>query len=253
MAFFIYLCIKDNTMINEVRNTVLSILSKDNRGYITPFELNLYAKQAQLEVFESYIYNYSNAIIKQNARMHGEGYSDIPKKIAEVLDTFYTIDSINYVSPYFELPPDFYFIQKLVFNNKEVEKVSHQKILNLLSSNLTMPNVYYPVYTMTDNYDGIAATKNIIQVYPNTIDSNVTLHYLRFPKDPKWTYVAMGTGDSDPLFNPSANDYQDFELPLSDFNNLIVKILQYCGITIREQDIVAAAKSEEIQDIQQKQ
>jgi hypothetical protein len=27
-------------MINEVRNTVLSIISKDNRGYITPFEIH---------------------------------------------------------------------------------------------------------------------------------------------------------------------------------------------------------------------
>ena len=71
-------------MINEVRNTVLSILAKDNRGYITPLEFNLYAKQAQLDVFERYIYLYSNAMIKQNQRMHGEGYSDVPKKLSEV-------------------------------------------------------------------------------------------------------------------------------------------------------------------------
>ena len=52
-------------MINEVRNTVLSILAKDNRGYVTPFEFNLFARQAQLDVFERYIYLYSNAIIKK--------------------------------------------------------------------------------------------------------------------------------------------------------------------------------------------
>ena len=236
-------------MINEVRNTVLSILSKDNRGYITPFEFNLYAKQAQLDVFERYIYNYSNAIIKQNARMHGEGYSDIPKKIAEVLDTFYTIDSLVYEDPYFELPSDFYFIQKLVFNNKEVEKVSHQKILNLLSSNLTMPNVYYPVYTMTDNYDGIAATKNIVQVYPDTIDSNITLHYLRFPKDPKWTYVTLTNGE--PVFDQSQPDYQDFEVPLEDEFKLVQKILQYAGISIREGEVYQFAKVEEREQQQQ--
>ena len=81
-------------MINEVRNTVLSILAKDNRGYVTPLEFNLYAKQAQLDIFERYIYLYSNAIIKQNQRMHGEGYSDVPKKLSEVLDTFYKVDLV---------------------------------------------------------------------------------------------------------------------------------------------------------------
>jgi hypothetical protein len=46
---------------------------------------------------------------------------------------------------------------------------------------------------------------------------------------------------------------QDFELPLSDFSGLVVKILQYAGVSIREMEVVQAAKSEEIQDSQQKQ
>ena len=103
-------------MINEVRNTVLSILAKDNRGYVTPFEFNLFARQAQLDVFERYIYLYSNAIIKQNARMHGEGYADVPKKLAEVIDSFYKVDTLTYEDPYFEVPSDSYFIQKLVYH-----------------------------------------------------------------------------------------------------------------------------------------
>ena len=45
-------------MINDVRNTVLSIISKENRGYITPLEFNLFAKQAQLEIFGQYMFNY---------------------------------------------------------------------------------------------------------------------------------------------------------------------------------------------------
>ena len=238
-------------MINEVRNTVLSILAKDNRGYITPFEFNLYAKQAQLEVFERYIYLYSNAIIKQNQRAHGEGYSDVPKKLSEVLDTFYKIDSLVYTAPYFEAPSDSYFIQKLVLNNKEIEKVSHQKALYLLASNLTAPSVAYPVYTLMDN-DGTAppTVRSNFMVYPDTIITSVDAHYLRYPKEPKWTYTSVG---GDPLFNNSANDYQDFEMPMSDFSDLVVKILQYAGVSIREQEVIAAAKTEELQEIQQKQ
>jgi hypothetical protein len=241
-------------MINEVRNTVLSILAKDNRGYITPFEFNLFAKQAQLDVFERYIYLYSNAIIKQNARAHGEGYADVPKKLAEVMDTFYVINPLNYTSPYWEAPTDSYFIQKLVWDdNLEIEKVSHQKALYLLASNLTAPTEAYPVYTMSDDYFNDTPAKTNFTVYPDTITSKVSAHYIRYPKEPKWTYVAMGPNDSDPLFNPSALDYQDFEMPMSDFSDLVVKILQYAGVSIREQEVMAAAKAEEIQEIQQKQ
>jgi len=232
-------------MINDVRNTVLSIISKDNRGFITPFEFNLFAKQAQLEIFGQYMYNYSNAINKQNGRMHGEGYTDIPKNMAEVIDTFsvFTSATYNIGTSKFNFPVDYFFLDKLVYNNStEIEKVSHRKILNLVNSNLTAPTTKYPVYTMAE--DGLL-------VYPTTINSNVTIQYLRYPKDPQWTYSTSPLGD--PLFNPGAPTYQDFELPLDDFANLVIKILEYSGISIREQDVVAAAKAEEVQDIQQKQ
>jgi hypothetical protein len=242
-------------MINDVRNTVLSIISKDNRGFITPFEFNLFAKQAQLEIFGQYMYNYSNAINKQNGRMHGEGYTDIPKNMAEVIDTFSTFAPLSYngVASRFNLPSDYYFLEKLIYNNNtEIEKVSHRKILNLINSNLTAPTTSYPVYTMDQS--GII-------VYPTTIappapysSTSISAQYLRYPKDPQWTYSTSPLGD--PLFNPGApgtTTYQDFELPLDDFANLVIKILEYSGISIREQDVVAAAKAEEVQDIQQKQ
>jgi len=232
-------------MINDVRNTVLSIISKDNRGYITPFEFNLFAKQAQLEIFGQYVFNYSNAINKQNARMHGEGYTDIPKNMAEVIDTFSVFTGLTYNvgTSKFNLPPDYYFLEKVIYNNStEVEKVSHRKILNLVNSNLTAPTASYPVYTM--DQAGII-------VYPTSINTNITTQYLRYPKDPQWTFTTTPLGD--PLFDASLPTYQDFELPLDDFANLVVKILQYSGISIREQDVVSAAKSEEVQDIQTKQ
>lgn len=231
-------------MINDVRNTVLSIISKENRGYITPLEFNLFAKQAQLEIFGQYMFNYSNAINKQNARMHGEGYTDIPKNMAEVIDSFSTFNSLTYnvVTNKFDLPADYFFLDKVVYNNsKEVEKVSHRKILNLVNSNLTAPTAAYPVYTIDENG---------ILVYPTSITTNITSQYLRYPKDPQWTYTSPS---GDPLFDPSSSTYQDFELPLDDFANLVIKILEYAGISIRESEVVSAAKAEEVQDIQQKQ
>lgn len=231
-------------MINDVRNTVLSIISKDNRGYITPEEFNLFAKQAQLEIFEQYIYSYSNSIVKQNARMFGEGYTDVPKNIGEVIDSFSTYLPLTYSNPYFLLPSNFYYLERVTYvnNNIEVEKVSQRKIQALLNSNLTAPDVNNPVYTMSD--PGLV-------VYPTTIVNNITTQYLRYPKDPVWTYNLITAGQ--PVFDPTNAFAQDFELPLSDFSGLVVKILQYAGVSIREMEVVQAAKSEEIQDSQQKQ
>ena len=239
-----FIFVKRLAMINDVRNTVLSIISKDNRGYVTPEEFNLFAKQAQLEIFEQYIYSYSNSIVKQNARMFGEGYTDVPKNMGEVIDEFSVFAPLTYSNPYFLPPVDYYYLERVMYNNTiEVEKVSQRKISALLNSNLTAPDVSYPVYTLQGT--GLI-------VYPTTITSNViTAQYIRYPKDPVWTYNSITAGQ--PVFNPSNAFYQDFELPLSDFSGLVVKILQYAGVSIREMEVVQAAKSEEIQDSQQKQ
>ena len=75
-------------MINSVRQTVLSVLNKNNYGYITPADFNLYAKQAQLEIFDEYFYSYNTQLNKENARRSGTDYANIARGFAEVIDTF---------------------------------------------------------------------------------------------------------------------------------------------------------------------
>ena len=43
--------------IDTVYQKVLAIANKEQRGYITPQEFNLFADQAQLDIFEQYIYD----------------------------------------------------------------------------------------------------------------------------------------------------------------------------------------------------
>ena len=43
--------------INTVYQRVLAIANKEQRGYITPQEFNLFANQAQLDIFEQYFYD----------------------------------------------------------------------------------------------------------------------------------------------------------------------------------------------------
>jgi hypothetical protein len=43
--------------INTVYQKVLAIANKEQRGYITPQEFNLFANQAQMDIFEQYFYD----------------------------------------------------------------------------------------------------------------------------------------------------------------------------------------------------
>jgi len=247
-------------MINTIRNTVLAIVSKDNRGYITPEEFNLFARQTQLDLFGQYMYDYSNAINKQNARMHNSGYSDVPELLHEIVDKFLVEDVLVYnnTSDKFYVPgdnpgqpeePKPYKLIRLTYNNAvEIEKVGPTKILNLLSSSMVAPTTSYPVYVLNEYATG--ADVQGIQIYPTTIISNVTVSYLRYPLDPKWTYTSLTGGE--PLFNQSASDFQDFELPYTDAPRLVVGICKLSGVSIQEADVVQLMQAEEVNDNQQK-
>ena len=43
--------------IDTVYQRVLALANKEQRGYITPQEFNLFANQAQLDIFEQYFYD----------------------------------------------------------------------------------------------------------------------------------------------------------------------------------------------------
>lgn len=254
-------------MINEVRNNVMFILNKDNRGYITPMEFNTYARQAQLDIFQKYMYEYSNAIIKQNARYHGEGYSNISKRLSEIIDRFseYQTMLYNSINGILNVPSDCYYIEKIIYNNNvEVDRVDHSKILNLINSNLTAPTAGYPAYIITSD-PAVGSTPGSLTVYPNslmnpvvppvppstTAPSNVQIRYVRYPKDPEWTYNTISGGE--PIFDPTNAQFQDFEVPYEELPNLVSKILQYAGLSIRESEVVQDAKAEEVQTAQQTQ
>lgn len=251
-------------MINNIRNTVSYLINKDNRGYITPEEFNQFAKQAQLDIFEDYFSEYAKAIAKQNGDFrartssetfkYGTGYADIPEDIAETIEGFAVSDSLlnlNGINGKFYYPgfnpallsePKAYKINRITYNDTvDIERVPRTKIKYFLKAKDIAPTIDYPIYTL--DQDGI-------KVYPTTIISSVTIDYIRYPKDPKWTYTSLAGGE--PIFNQGATDYQDFELPSNDETNLIIKILQYAGLTIRELDVIEVANGKEIQDIQTK-
>jgi hypothetical protein len=306
-------------MINSVRNTVLSTLNKNNYGYISPADFNLYAKQAQLEIFEEYFSNYNKTVTMENMRRSGTDYSDLGQALAETMEYFLTssfliqstgnkffapsitttgdeaymvsrlsvyptllaastnttaapynlIDStadfitagiqvgdivsngstyqvttvtfvqnattLNLSDDIFTSTGDNYFIYSAA-NIKDLEKVSAGKITMLNNSMLTAPSLLFPAYTQ----------ENLVyRVYPASLSNpgQVQATYFRYPKDPKWTYVILLGGE--PSFDQSQPDYQDFEMPAEDEFKLVMKILQYCGISIREDKVVQFGMAQE--------
>tara|TARA_R100000353_G_scaffold111058_2_gene79692 strand:- start:22611 stop:23336 length:726 start_codon:yes stop_codon:yes gene_type:complete len=238
-------------MINEVRNTVLSILNKNNYGYISPSDFNLFAKQAQLDIFEQYFYGYNRQINKENnrlGRLSGSGLADLKKQLAEVIDTFTMQISIAQAGGVYPLPNDWYTLLDLLNGSTIVERVNESKINLLNSSLLTAPSTEFPAYVFQPTPSPASNLSNSLRVYPNTIVGNLTLQYIRYPKDPKWTFNTLTLGE--PIFDQSQPDYQDFELPMSDYAELVTRILKYSGLSIREQEIVADANASEILNTQ---
>lgn len=237
-------------MIQQVYEAVLAILNKNNYGYLTPADFNLYAQQAQLDLFEDVFYQYNNQINKENVRQQGTGYADIKKGLVEVIDMFsitaalttaanntYQMPSVNTTGS------DYYFVNKvLVYSDNgitftgEAERVSQSKITLLNNSIYTAPTTTYPAYTTEGS---------ILTVFPNTIvaQGQVQAQYIRYPATPIWTYVSLGAAQQ-PQFSVTAS-YQDFELPLDYFQDLVNKILQFAGMEIREPEVVQYALGQE--------
>jgi hypothetical protein len=334
-------------MIDEVYGTVLSVLNKNNYGYVTPADFNLFATQAQLSIFEDFFYSYNHQINKENMRQSGIGYADLKSGIEQDIAIFAKTQVLDQptatanTANIYNLPSDYYFVNKLYFyptllysgtttaeaagklvdttanqfvvtapavpesppigsivintsptgaptapiltayvtavdsvstlslsadimstgaapyvgqdykiynanNIVDIEKVSQYKIFNLTSSNLTAPTKTYPAYVLSE---GVSETATI---YPSTINQkgDVVCQYIRYPKTPKWTYNVVS---ATPLFNPTAVDYQDFEIPEDNMVDLVALILQYSGMSIREVEVYKFGAAQDMNEKQSEQ
>ena len=69
--------------VDRVYQTVLAIANKEQRGYITPQEFNLFANQAQNEIFEQYFYDLNQFHrIPGNSTVSSDARDIIEEKIA---------------------------------------------------------------------------------------------------------------------------------------------------------------------------
>lgn len=216
-------------MINHVRNTVLSVLNKENRGTLTVSQFNSYAKYAQQLLFDQYFSEYSRLSTMKNARRLSKDQGDKLSILRSNIDKFMKTTSTSISNTYVIKPADMYTPISLVYSGKLMEYVPKYKETYLESSNISGPSELYPGYCDENDY---------WYVKPSTLTGEVDVNYIRNVVDPKWTYTVVG---ENPIFNPSAADYQDFELNPDDEAGLIIEILKLSGVTIREAEVAQAA------------
>jgi hypothetical protein len=225
--------------VNTVYQTVLSILNKESRGFLTPGEFNKIGSQVQLDILDQNFYDYNRAVIKHNAGRAVEDYGNIPEKIEQKLDPFFKQADITLTNGIGTLPTDLYKTINISITNKtiQLEKVNKKNLSYLLSSPLTKPTTSYPVYYQR-------ATDIIVE--PALSDGswtlgNLLIEYIKVPSEPVWNSSA----DSNGALTYNSSGSTDFTLHESDRVQLILGILKYAGLVIQDPAVIQAASAEE--------
>ena len=117
--------------VNQVYKTVLLILNKEQRGYITPDEFNKIATQVQLETFENYSEDLNQLIrVPQTDTDYADRVANIDEKLA-IFKRFGvgTYDnSTTPANPFFTLPTDLYRLGAVTYKGLNDFTVELQRL-----------------------------------------------------------------------------------------------------------------------------
>ena len=132
-------------MIERIYLTVLSILNKEQRGYITAEEFSQYAQQAQQEIFENYFFELGRATAQYGPMT--DMFSNIPDHVFEKLNIFRENMELTTTDGSYTLPTNLYRLGNVFWANVIVDMIDHKMIRYVLNSPLTAPTRTQPVYT----------------------------------------------------------------------------------------------------------
>jgi hypothetical protein len=240
--------------VNNVYQTVLLILNKEQRGYMTPDEFNKTATQVQLDIFEQYFDDLNQQLRVPQADYD---YTDRQVNLDDQISTFKCLGDCGPQAGYFELPSQdnftnnaivyndnaqsgqfaFYRIGTLTWENNtltypiEIERLQRKDFYEIQKSEYTLPSEDFPVYLYENKQ---------IRVLPNTIVDDVKATFIRKPLNVTWSFTVGIQGQ----YIYDSGNSQNFELESNEQVNVILRILQYSGIIIRDPQIVQAAASE---------
>ena len=240
--------------VNTVYQRVLAIANKEQRGYITPQEFNLFANQAQMKIFEQYFYD-----LNQFKRLpgHNAEHVDMVSVLQEKITKFYKYlvsvepESDGDLDLSDSSLSDIYRLVEVRINYDTTDASYVQKIaeeITLQDHNffgdgpLTEPTLSRPVFKRYES---------VLRGYPRPTaasypESKYYLTYLRKPVNVVWGYnVVVGQA----LYNSSTST--DFEIHPSEETSLVNEILELAGIMMEKPNLVNIANAEEDKKNQQ--
>lgn len=151
---------------------------------------------------------------------------------------FNSIPALNAAIIVTATPEDFYRLGTVIYqDSKEVQLTQRNELLYLNSTPLLAPTTTYPVYLYENSK---------LYLYPQTIISDITVSYLRKPIDVTWNFI-IPSGQNYYQYNPTNS--VNFELSKTEQSNIILKVLLYSGVVIRDPSIIQVAS----QQVQQEQ
>ena len=236
--------------IDTVYQRVLAAANKEQRGYITPQEFNLFANQAQMDIFEQYFYD-----VNQFSRAPGNEteYSDMLDLLNEKIDMFQVRGALlgggGTVLP--TVPPIYrlggvFATQGGIMN--EAERMNEKDWAYIQNSPLMQPKNNRPIYIPNGLGQIIVIGHNPLTGTAQQITAGVSCNYIRRPTRVEWAYVVVnGYAQYDGSTPPTIH----FELHESEETNLVLKILQLSGIVMKDVGLYQVAAQEEMKDIQQ--
>lgn len=240
--------------VNNVYQTVLLILNKEQRGYMTPDEFNKTATQVQLDIFEQYFDDLNQQLRVPQADYD---YTDRQVNLDDQISTFKCLGTCAGTGGVYSLPSiDDFTTLSIVYNDNpqsfqfafyrlgtltyepgggtlpvEIERLQRSDFYEIQKSELTLPSVNFPVYLYENGQ---------IRTSPSTLPGDVKATFIRKPLNVTWAYSTGGQGQ----YVQDISNSKDFELESNEQVNVILRILQYSGIIIRDPQIVQAAASE---------
>ena len=151
---------------------------------------------------------------------------------------FNSIPALNAAIVVTATPEDFYKLGTVIYQDtKEVQLSQRNELLYLNSTPLIAPTATYPIYLYEDHK---------LYLYPVSITSDIQVSYLRKPVDVIWNFT-IPSGQNYYQYNPTNS--VNFELSKTEQANIILKVLLYSGVVIRDPSIVNIAS----QQVQQEQ
>ena len=238
--------------IDTIYQRVLAIANKEQRGYITPQEFNLFANMAQMEIFNQYFYdlnqfrrvNSNDTVVADMSPLLEEKISIFEIALGQtgILNNFGVTSNPTVII----IPRFVHTISRVEINQIEAERLNTKDFNEVVGRNLPLlrPGPNNPYYNIRRDRLRI---NNGAPVNPAV--TPIGLFYIRKPVDVEWGYVVIRQGGGKALYN--ANTTIDFELHPSEENELVFKILTYAGIAMKREDIVSGGASLDGSKIQQ--